>query len=108
MVLNRTLGYDGEEALRVPQTPHGYKKTEITDYKLEKWVDLNDGIETPRIDTAQKLERQKRLKMMKALQGPPHMGKSLIPQLPVPCDVVVELIEKPPLKDRVSTLCISI
>lgn len=103
MVLNRTLGYNGEEVPRVPQTPHGYKKTEITDYKREKWVDLFEGIEIPRIDTAQKLERQRRLKIMKALQGPPHMGKSLIPQLPVPYDMALELIENAPLKDRVST-----
>jgi len=30
VVLNRTLGYHGQDEVRVPPTPHGYRKTEIT------------------------------------------------------------------------------
>lgn len=153
VVLNRTLGYDGADVSRSAQTPHGYQMTEITNYALEKWVDIYPGVQSARMDTrevvlvciqraqelagaftlaehatrkryrktlaeharvlhaltyvshpricVQKSEQRKRLQIMKALKGPPNMGKSLIPQPPVPDDVEIKLIEKPPLQERV-------
>jgi len=101
VVLNRTLGYDGADVSRSPQTPHGNTMTDITNYALEKWVDLYPDVPSVRMDTGQKLEQRKRLLVRKALQGAPNMGKSLVPQLPVPDDVEIRLIEKPPMNERV-------
>ena len=51
VVLNRTLGYDGANVSRSAQTPHGYHMTEITNYALEKWVDIYPDVQSARMDT---------------------------------------------------------
>jgi len=40
--------------------------------------------------------------LMKALHGPPHMGKSLIPQNPRADDATIKLLKETALEDRVS------
>jgi hypothetical protein len=76
--------------------------TSARDYSLEKWVDLYPFVETPRMSTTQKLELEQRIKLMKALHGPPHMGKSLIPQTPRADDATIKLLKETALEDRVS------
>ena len=72
------------------------------DYNLEKWVDPYPHVVTPRIDTAMRKERGETLKILKALKGPPNFGKSMVPKISVPDDIVMELIERPPISQRVS------
>ena len=72
------------------------------DYNLEKWVDPYPDVVTPRIDTAMRKERGETLKILKALKGPPNFGKSMVPKISVPDDMVMELIERPPISQRVS------
>jgi hypothetical protein len=73
---------------------------------LEKWVDLYPDIETPRMSTKQKLEREQRIKLMKALHGPPHMGKSLVPKTPS-ADVTINLVKQTGFEDRVSCVTLA-
>ena len=54
------------------------------------------------MSTTQKLELEQRIKLMKALHGPPHMGKSLIPQTPRADDATIKLLKETALEDRVS------
>jgi hypothetical protein len=54
------------------------------------------------MSTTQKLEREQRIMLMKALHGPPHMGKSLIPQNPRADDATIKLLKETALEDRVS------
>ena len=72
-----------------------------SDYSLEKWVDLYPNVQDQRVSTQQKLEREQRIKLMKALHGPPHMGKSLVPKTPS-ADAKINLLKETGLEDRVS------
>jgi hypothetical protein len=47
-------------------------------------------------------EREETLKILKALKGPPNFGKSCVPKISVPDDMVMELIDRPPISQRVS------
>eukprot|EP00802_Teleaulax_amphioxeia_P015949 Tamp_16051.p2 GENE.Tamp_16051~~Tamp_16051.p2 ORF type:complete len:185 (+),score=48.63 Tamp_16051:936-1490(+) len=51
------------------------------------------------MSTKQKLEREQRIKLMKALHGPPHMGKSLVPKTPS-ADVTINLVKQTGFEDR--------
>ena len=77
-----------------------------SDYSLEKWVDLYPNVQDQRVSTQQKLEREQRIKLMKALHGPPHMGKSLVPKTPS-ADVTINLVKQTGFEDRVSCVTLA-
>jgi len=69
----------GQAELR-PGTQHGRKATDATNWALEQDAAAAPALPGPRESTAEARRKAERLFRRKALQGPPHLGQSLIPR----------------------------